>query len=66
MINHDANPYEGTTAPPKSAYVQARRADGKYMVVFTFPISGRQIRKIMTAAQIDALVGYQIIGRYRL
>ena len=46
---------------PKSAVVHPMRRDGKHMVEFVFPISGRRIRKLIAAAELnEKTAGYAI------
>ena len=35
-------------------FVKNRRKDGKYMVVYVYPCSGRKMRKIITAETLQA------------
>jgi hypothetical protein len=50
--------------PPRSITVGRIRKDGKFMVTYFYPVSGRHIRAIRTTAQLlaDERDGYQLLG----
>jgi hypothetical protein len=55
---------------PKSAIVHPIRRDGKHIVEFVFPVSGRRLRKLVLAADLKtATEGYAVhvasYNRYR-
>jgi hypothetical protein len=55
--------FEAPTAP-MSAYVRPVRRDGKHIVEFVYPISGRRIRKLIATADLQAQTtdkGYALI-----
>ena len=47
---------------PRRAFVHPARKDGRHPVTFVFPISGKTIKKLIPASELEATIaGYQVI-----